>query len=194
MEKNSRLGGNNILLVASVVGIIPFCFVTEYHNPNSSPSIEKLHERFNIGRTSACVHKFLSSLAAHMISNSSYSDIRTAEQTCCKSNASRVRERHYSQGFVCQWAQRLQPYQCWNGSSFGSSFSGKNREKTYFFERGNVNTLAKSEQMDDNEGDCIGNNPTHRPCLSRTDGSFTQHHKTISLFRWLSSYRKEINY
>ena len=27
-KKNSRLGGNNTLLVASVVGIIPFCFVT----------------------------------------------------------------------------------------------------------------------------------------------------------------------
>ena len=84
MEKNSRLGGNNILLVASLVGIIPFCFVTEYHNPNSSPSIKNLHKRFNIGKTSACAHKFLSSLAAHMISKSSYSDVRTAEQTCCK--------------------------------------------------------------------------------------------------------------
>ena len=72
------------MLVASVVGIIPFCFMTEYHNPHSSPSIKNLHERFNIGKTSACAHKFLSSLAAHMISNSSYSDIRTAEQTCCK--------------------------------------------------------------------------------------------------------------
>lgn len=89
-KKCGRLGGNNILLTASAVGICPFCFVTEYHHPQSSKPLKELHELFDIGKTEAYCRQYLSSLAAYMTAQGIYSNLRIAEQTVCKAARQRL--------------------------------------------------------------------------------------------------------
>lgn len=79
----STLGGNHIMLAASVIGLIPICFASEFHG--TTPSLKKVGDMYGFSTCQKKIQEYLSCLAHTMRSNGVHANRRIAENITCKS-------------------------------------------------------------------------------------------------------------
>ena len=82
-HKVGKLGGNHLMLMCCVIGIIPLCFASEFHR--KSPACVTLGRRFKFGSSATKVQEYLTCLATYMRNDGIYCNQRIAEQVTCKS-------------------------------------------------------------------------------------------------------------
>lgn len=80
----ATLGGNHIMLVAAVIGLIPICFASEVLGP--TPTLKKLGDAYGFSMgVQPKIQEYLSCLAHTMRNNGIHANRRIAENVTCKS-------------------------------------------------------------------------------------------------------------